>query len=419
MTGIVANSATTVAEVAKLQGWVKNFRPHVLGYGGKTMKHLMFITMLLIISIACYAQESQEYTLFVGDFENKAGIENPILTHLSSSLDHSFPRSELVKIKTISPGLRSAYLRSARLNSPLDADATQLALLAAKYAQANAVLVGSYTKVGRQWQMETQLYVMREGSQAKEEIKLQEASLFVVLDNLAAEVSKRLGTEQYMMLSTLSWVAYKAYRQGHQAFSDFNYFGAIEHFQKAIDLDPHLAVAHAELGLSHIMLQRPEKARSAFANAMKNLQYANESEQLVVRGLESYYNYYWFLRPTSGGYDIPRMREDKVWDEPWLHWYIGLTSDNTEARNRAYERWLQSAIAYAGAGFYGATELVNAGKEKCLWAFNNSADSQFLDAALQFIAQAADLETDDKYDDVWKHWELAKIYDKMNKHGAL
>jgi hypothetical protein len=75
------------------------------------MKHLMFILILLIVSISCYAQESQEYTLFVGEFENRTDSANPLLTYLNDTLIFLFARSELAKIHPISPGLRSAYLQ--------------------------------------------------------------------------------------------------------------------------------------------------------------------------------------------------------------------------------------------------------------------------------------------------------------------
>ena len=102
------------------------------------------------------------------------------------------------------------------------------------------------------------------------------------------------------------------------------------------------------------------------------------------------------------GADIPRMREDMVWDEPWLLWYITETTEDAEVRNRAYKQWLTPALAYAKAGFYGAQELALTGTlqeikitgrktGKCVIAFEATKDPQFLEAALQFIEQAADV----------------------------
>lgn len=372
--------------------------------------------MLLMISVSCYAQGSGEYTLFVGEFENRTDIVNPLLSYLSDTLDFLFSRSKLADIQPVSPGLRSAYLQRARNENP-DLDAAQLTLLAAKYANADAVLVGFYTKTDTQWTMEAQLSVTREDRRARENIRLVRKDVYSLLDNMAAEVGKRLGMGQYMLLSTKSWEAYEAYRQGHLAYYDFNLMGAMNQFKEAIQLDPQLAVAQAELGISYAMMSMLDQAGAAFAEASKNLQYASEHEKLVVMGLEGFYKYYWVLRRGGGGLagaDMPSMREDKVWDEPWLSSYISMTSGDKALSNRVYKQWLVSATAYAEAGFYGVAELVDA-VNKCFKGFSSTGDIQFLNAALQFVVQAADMEANDGYDDAWKYWGFADIYGNMGK----
>lgn len=216
--------------------------------GGGAMKRLILIGVLLLLGISCYVQGAEEYTLFVGDFENKSGVVNPMLSYLNDTLNFLFSRSKLADIHPISPGLRSAYLRRARIEQP-NVVAAQITMLAARYSKADAVLVGSYTKTGDEWSMGAQLFVMREGAQAREEIQLAGGDVYRLLDSLAAEVGKRLGTGEYMFLSTQSWEAYESYRNGHQAYYNFDTLGAIKHFQHAIDLDPQLAVDQAELAL--------------------------------------------------------------------------------------------------------------------------------------------------------------------------
>jgi len=57
------------------------------------MKHLMLISMLLFISIVCYAQELQQsYTLLLMDFEDKSGIENPLLAAFNDTIDFVLSR---------------------------------------------------------------------------------------------------------------------------------------------------------------------------------------------------------------------------------------------------------------------------------------------------------------------------------------
>ena len=107
------------------------------------MRRLMLIVMLLVFSVHCYAQEQAEYTLLMGEFEDRTGVANPLLVYLTDTLNFLFSRSELASIHPISSGLRTAYLQKARNEHP-DADATQLSLLAEEYAEANAAIVGFY-----------------------------------------------------------------------------------------------------------------------------------------------------------------------------------------------------------------------------------------------------------------------------------
>jgi len=60
-------------------------------------------------------------------------------------------------------------------------------MLAARYSKADAVLVGSYTKTADEWSMVAQLFVMREGAQAREEIQLAGGDVYRLLDSLASE----------------------------------------------------------------------------------------------------------------------------------------------------------------------------------------------------------------------------------------
>jgi tetratricopeptide (TPR) repeat protein len=393
------------------------------------MTGLMSVWMfLLILGTSGYAQGA-ENTLFVGEFENRTDIVNPLLSFISDTLNFLFSRSELADIRPIPAGLRSAYLQRARNEQP-NVDATQLNLLAAEYGKADAVLLGSYSKTGAQWTMDTQLYVTRGGGRAKEDIRLTGDDVYRLLDSLAAEVSKRLGTGQYMLLSTPSWEAYESYRRGHETYYSFDVMGAMRHFQRAIELDPQLAIAHAELGMCRLLLEDPGEAGKAFAEAAKNLQNVSEQERFIVMGLMGYYE----AGRLSGRAEMPRMRDDMVWDEPWLHWNIFQNSSDADVRNRILKQWLTSVLAYARAGFYSAPELVallpgggasavqysgisgfTYRTREFMEAFNTTGDPQFLEAALEFINLAADMEADDEYDDAWRHWELADIYSIMNR----
>ena len=96
---------------------------------------LIFVWMLLmLLGTSAYAQGSEKYTLFVGEFENRTGIINPLLDYVSDTLSFLFSRSKLADIHPISAGLRSAYLQRARYEQP-NVIPTQLAMLGAGYAR--------------------------------------------------------------------------------------------------------------------------------------------------------------------------------------------------------------------------------------------------------------------------------------------
>ncbi len=370
------------------------------------MKICLFVLMLLsFVSISAYTQAPEKYTLFVGDFENRTDIVNPLLAYVSDTLGFLFSRSELAEITPVSPSLRNACLQQAQSERPI-ADVKELALFAAECANADVALVGFFDKTDTEWAIEAQLYIMRKDTPAWEGIRLVGENLYRLLDDLALSVSRRLGTDRYLLLSTQSWEAYESYLWGHQAFSEFDLEKAIVSFKRAIELDPEFAIAQAELGISYMMTGDYKRGRPMFEEALKRLKSVSQPEQLVVSGLESYYEQ---LRLMHEG------NADDMWGALWLHWHIGETTDDPAVRNREYRQWLLLAVAYAKSGFYGPYGLADAGKEKCLAAFNSTGEIQFLNAALRFITQAADLKEDDEYDDSWKYWELASIYDKMER----
>jgi len=101
--------------------------------GGEILRHLIIVKVsvyiiLPFLSVICYAQGTGEYKLFVGEFENKSGVVNPLLSDLNDSLNYSFSRSKLAKIHPVSPDLRSAYLRRARIEQP-NINSTQFAFM--------------------------------------------------------------------------------------------------------------------------------------------------------------------------------------------------------------------------------------------------------------------------------------------------
>ena len=181
------------------------------------MKRLMFSIMLLIISISCYAQESQEnYTLLLLDFEDKSGIENPLLAQFNNTLSFVLSRQTgQVRVHLIPTSDRNALLARATNMQP-DGTPTERGLLAAELVDADALIMGSYTKQGEQWLLQAEVYHRREGRKARQPIQIQGDSFYKLLDDFPAHVLKQFKAS-YIALTTYSWNAYEAFLKGHEA----------------------------------------------------------------------------------------------------------------------------------------------------------------------------------------------------------
>jgi tetratricopeptide (TPR) repeat protein len=290
------------------------------------MKQLILIVMLLIISISCYAQESQEsYTLLLLDFEDRTGIQNPLLAMFNDTMAFVLSRQTgPVQVRMVPTSDRNALLARAATMKP-DATLPEQGLLAAEWIDADALVAGSYAKQGEQWSLESQVYHRREGSKTRQEIQIQGDNFYKLLDDFPAQLLQQFAAS-YAALTTDSWKAYEEYRQGHKAFDSYNFFLALEHYEKALKLDPTLALAYAEQSYVYFMRGQAEQATKAIETAKQWLPKASPMEQLAIRILD----YAWDTEKHSElvGYNaVPEagnMAPGGVWDEILIH---RLTAD--------------------------------------------------------------------------------------------
>jgi tetratricopeptide (TPR) repeat protein len=300
------------------------------------MKHLILISMLLIISISCYAQGAQEsYTLFLLDFEDRSGIQNPLLARFNDTVSFVLSRQTgPVQVYLVSKPNRDALLAQAAAVQP-DKPLLEQGLLAAERADADALVTGSYTKQGEQWSLEAQVYHRREGGKARQEIQIQGNSLYRLLDEFPAHLLQQFANAGHVALTTDSWKAYEEFHKGHQAFENYDFFLALEYYEKALALDPTLALAYAEQSHIYAMTGQPKKATEAIEAAKQWLPKASPMEQLAIRALayswDSEQNAYrdfgelWDLYggvkhiPASIGPAGRSLSPDGVWDEPLLY----------------------------------------------------------------------------------------------------
>jgi tetratricopeptide (TPR) repeat protein len=325
------------------------------------MKYLMFILILLIISISSNAQEPQKnYTLLLLPFEDRTGIENPLLAAFNDTIDFVLSRQTgPVQVRLIPKFDRDAFLaRAAAMHS--DKTLLDQGLLAAEWADADGLITGSYTKKGTQWSLQGQVYHLREGRKARQEIQIQGDSVYKLLDDFPAELLKQYQAS-YIALTTNSWKAYEEFRKGHEALENYNFFGALDYYDNALKLDSTLALAYAEQSRIYFMTGQPEQATKAIEVAQKWLSKASPMEQLAIRALThswdaeqngyrswtdswKLYGEEYLFSPSQTG-NIINMAPGGVWDEPLIHLFLASASMYEGKRaeaDRHNEQWFKA-----------------------------------------------------------------------------
>ncbi len=306
------------------------------------MKWLIPICMLLIVSVSCYAQVAQEnYTLLILEFEDRSGIENPLLAAFNGTLAFVLSRQTgPVQVHIVTDANRNALMARAAATQP-DGTLSEQGLLAAELVDADALIMGSYTKQGGQWSLEAQVYHLREGSKTRQEIQIQADSLYQLLDDFPAHLLQQFKAN-YVALTTDSWKAYEEYRKGHEAFDQYNFLGALEHYEKALNLDPTLALAYAEQSYVYFMTGRADQATKSIEAAKQWLPKASRIEQLAIRVLD----YGWDAERneyTIG--ELINIAPGGVWDEVLIHrlnadicWQEGKQMENAQH----HQLWIEA-----------------------------------------------------------------------------
>ena len=274
------------------------------------------ICMLLIISVSCYAQVSQEsYTLLILDFEDRSGIENPLLAAFNGTLAFVLSRQTgPVQVHIVPDAERNALMARAVAAQP-DGTLSEQGSLAAELVDADALIMGSYTKQGDQWSLEAQVYHLKEGSKTRQEIQIQADNLYQLLDDFPAHLLQQFKAN-YIALTTDSWKAYEEYRKGHEIFSNYNFLAALKHYENALNLDPTLALAYAELSYAYFITGQTKQAAEAIEASKQWLSKASPIEQLAIRILD----YGWDAENnTYIVRQIIDLAPDGVWDEVLIH----------------------------------------------------------------------------------------------------
>ncbi|MBS1809260.1 MAG: protein kinase [Acidobacteria bacterium] len=198
------------------------------------------------------------------------------------------------------------------------------ALQAAREQQVSAVLEGTWQRDSDRLRVSVNLLRTSDGTSLwTDQFELPETEIFGLQDKVAAQVVGRLriqlSTAEQRNLTkkgTQNPAAYDHYAQAINNFSIFHIFQedrekankAIEHFQKAIELDPNYALAHAQLGGAYTHKAKwLEHNPALHKSGLRELEIAEQldpqlAETHVARGLA-------FWSPYEGYQFVEAIRE--------------------------------------------------------------------------------------------------------------
>jgi tetratricopeptide (TPR) repeat protein len=317
----------------------------LLRYGGTAMKQLILIGMMLMISISCYAQESQEsYTLLMLDFENRTGLENPLLDAFNETIAFVLSRQTGPVQVGLVPAADQKALLARAVAMHRDKSSLEQGLLAAEWIDADALVAGSYTKQEGQWSLESQVYHRKEGSKTRQEIQIQGDNFYKLLDGFPAQLLQQFAAS-YAALTTDSWKAYEEFRKGHEAFDNYNFLLALEHYDKALKLDPTLALAYAEQSYVYFMTGQVEQATKAIEAAKQWLPKVSPMEQLVIRILANSWDAETKTYKIWEWWQVIELAPGGVWDEVLIHGLIADIYEEEGKRAEAdqhYQQWFEA-----------------------------------------------------------------------------
>jgi serine/threonine protein kinase/Tfp pilus assembly protein PilF len=112
------------------------------------------------------------------------------------------------------------------------------------------------------------------------------------IDELSRQIAKSVGFSERRIQSakmqvrdvtTTSAEAYNYYLKGMEQLRDFDYIGALQSLEKAIELDPAFASAYRFLASAHFRLNNNREGTEAIKKAWEFSQKATEKERLLIQ----------------------------------------------------------------------------------------------------------------------------------------
>lgn len=227
--------------------------------------------------------------------------------------------------------------------------------------KVTAVLTAGFFHIGERFRVTTQLLDVASGDILwSDRIDTSAADIIVVQDTIAQRIVEGLRlelspTEQVGIAkpSTQNAAAYEQYLRGRDLFARFIFRtvaqadcdAAIEHFQRAIELDPNFALAHDGLGACFVNrvfkgfggAEDYERAEAAFNKALSLDPKLIEARMLMV------FVYLWRGQKEKAREEVARARKEAP-DEPVVH-FVKATLHRLDGEYgralRSYERLMR------------------------------------------------------------------------------
>ncbi len=221
--------------------------------------------------------------------------------------------------------------------------------------KVNAVLTAGFMHAGRRFRVTAQLLDVASGDILwSDRIDTSDADIIAVQDTIAQQIVEGLRLELspaeqdgIAKPSTQNAAAYEQYLRGRDLFARFIFTtiapedcaGAIEFFQRAIELDPNFALAHDGLGAAYVNrvfkgfggAEDYERAEVAFQKALSIDPQMIEARMLMV------FIYLWRGQKPKAREEVARARREAP-DEPVVH-FVKATLHRLDGE---YGRALQS-----------------------------------------------------------------------------
>jgi eukaryotic-like serine/threonine-protein kinase len=239
---------------------------------------------------------SAKDTIVLADFANSTGdpvFDDTLRQGMAVQLEQS-PFLTLISDRRIHTTLQL-------MGQPSDARLTpQIADEICERTSSAAVLDGSIAKLGTQYVLGLRAKLCAT-SQILAEEQMQAArkeDVLKALDSAAVSLRGKLGESLSSVLkydtpvdeaSTPSLEALKAYSQGRRIMLARGYTAALPFYQRAVELDPHFAIAYRNLSASYLNLNQDGRAAEMARKAYDLRDRVSERERFSIEG-----NYYLF-----------------------------------------------------------------------------------------------------------------------------